>query len=121
MAHIALNYVDRGDPSSWDFETSDFITDGNWHELDLSNIVPEGTKAVCFLTYIIDDIVASHISFRKKGNTNTVNKFVSRTQLANVLMDGNGIVFCDTDRKIEYRTSNTTFSWITLTIRGWYI
>lgn len=116
-----MNYVDRGDPSEFDFTLGDFITDGNWHELDLSSIVPEGTKAVHFRITIQSVNIANYFVFRKKGNINERNKLAVRTQVATVPSDGDGIVSCSVDRKIEYKSTNTTFQALILNVSGWFI
>lgn len=113
-------YVDRGDADDWDFTTVDFITDYNWHELDLSNIVPEGVKTVLLCVLIRDDAINSYIEFRKKGNLYAINRFLTQTQTANIWIADEGIVSCDVNRKIEYQTSNTTFGVINLIVKGWF-
>lgn len=64
MAFISGNtasfeYVDRGDSTNWDFVQTDFIQDGVWHDLDLSSIIPEGTRVVHLLVLVRDDLVGS--------------------------------------------------------------
>lgn len=114
-------YVDRGDPSVFDFTLVDFITDGNWHELDLSSIVPEGATAISFRLTVQSVNIADYFVFRKKGNINERNKLAVRTQVATVPSDGDGIVSCSVDRKIEYRATNTIFQAMILNISGWFI
>ena len=58
-------YVDRGDPSSWDFQEGDLTTDNTWRDLDLSSIVPSGAVAVHLYVLIKDDTANKNIKFRK--------------------------------------------------------
>ena len=114
-------YIDRGDPTGYDFALGDFTTDGNWHDLDLSSIVPAGAKAVVLRVVIQDDAVASVVSFRKNGNANNYSMLTTRTQVADIVLDGNYIVPCDTGRVIEYKTTATTLSLLAVTIIGWFV
>lgn len=113
-------YHDRGDPATVDFETADFTTDNTWRDLDLSAIVPAGAKAVHFWTAIKDDAVSSDMRYRKNGNTSSVNMAQVTTQVANVTRNADITVACDTNRIIEYRGDNLTFTDIVLIVRGWW-
>lgn len=116
----AMTYVDRGDPATWDFVQGDFITDGEWHELDLSSIVPEGVRTIHFIALIRDDIIGSLVQLREKGNVNPYTKFMIRTQTAGMTICGDGIISCDVNRKIEYYATATTWNQIILQVRGWF-
>lgn len=111
-------YNDRGDPAARDFTA--FTTDGNWYDLDLSSIVPVGTKAVNCICVIGDNLVNQIFTFRKKGNSNDIAVATCRTQIANQNIDFNFVVACDTDRVIQYRASNTAWTTNLLTIIGWW-
>ena len=113
-------FYDRGDPSSIDFTLSDFTTDEAWHDLDLSNIVPSGAKAVLLSLLIQDDKTLSWVMFRKNGNINEYNVSTRRTQIIDVFVDADIIVSCDVNRVIEYKTENTTFTRLELKVRGWW-
>jgi hypothetical protein len=112
---------DRGDPSSGDFAVGDLTTDGTWNDLDLSSIVPEDAIAVILNVVVKDaDGVGSNISFRKNGNSNTVNIASVQTQVANLNNDAQRTVFCDTDTKIEYKADDVSWTTISITVSGWY-
>ena len=113
--------IDRGDPSDFDFTLTDFTTDGNWHDLDLSDILPEGAYAVVLFVGIEDDLAGQHISFRKNGNSNEKNWSRCFTQVSNIGIINDLTVFCDPDRKIEYQATNTTWTTINVTIKGWWV
>lgn len=114
-----VNFVDRGDPAAADFTS--FTTDSYWHDLDLSSIVPSGAKAVLLGLELLDDAAGSYFLVRKNGNSNAYNADKIRTQVANISMDGNLIVFVDANRVIEYRAAAVTFSSIEMVVRGWWI
>lgn len=122
-AETYVNYVDRGDPASVDFDEGDLTTTGldEWRDLDLSSIVTAGAKAVVLNVLIVDDATNSQLQFRKNGNSNVNNVFRLRTQVIGHGMQGMGIVSCDTSRVIEYAGSNLTFTSIDITVCGWFI
>jgi hypothetical protein len=112
---------DRGDPADWDFEVGDLTTDAAWNDLDLSGIVDEDAIAVILRVIVQDaDGVESAIAFRKNGNSNVHSSLRVRTQVAGVRNDAQLIVFCDTDRKIEYNASDVTWTAINIAVVGWY-
>lgn len=111
---------DRGDPESADFFAGDLTTDGNWHDLDLREIIPYGATAVYLRISIEDDAAGSVITFRKKGNQNTVNILRMVTQDAGDALHGNGIVFCDANRTIEYMATNTTWTTINIAVTKYF-
>lgn len=119
--YLTRSYVDRGDANNFDWRTESFITDGSWHELDLSGIIPFNTKAVAFHLYLMDDAVSSNILFRTKGNTRSYNIASQRTQAAQVYIAANFIVAPNLGRKIEYQCSDTVFSTIWLSVKGWWL
>lgn len=114
-------YVDRGDPATHDFNLLDLTTDGAWHELDLSPIVPTGTKAVNITFNIRDNLINQILLLRQNGNTKDKNCLLQRTQVANHLITHNGILACDANYKIAYKATNTTWTSITITIMGYFL
>ena len=119
MAHLSLYYIDRGDPSSYDFNETDFTTDLQWHDLDLSSIVPEGAKLVHIRVRLACFDLAG-LQFRKKGNNNGINTAIMKLQVANIFYYEDLFVACDSDRKIQYLASNVTWDNLDVTIRGWF-
>jgi len=117
-----IGYVDRGDPSAWDWEVGDFTTDGTWRDLDCSPIVNNSNAiAIRFVLYLLDDAVTSAFLLRKNGNSN-LNVFDGRyTQVANVPLIANLIVACDGNQVVEYWGSNLAFTTLGLTVAGWWL
>jgi hypothetical protein len=116
-----LIYVDRGDPSSSDFTEDDLTTDGDWHELDLSSIIPAGAFLAHIISAIEDTSVNLYMQFQETGNTNNLNVLAVKTYVSGIYSDLTGLVLLDSDRKCEYRFSNTTINNIIIAIRGWFI
>jgi len=114
-------FVDRGDPASEDFTVGDFTTDYTWRDLSLSAIVPAGAKAVLLRAAVRDNLVNQIFEFRKNGNTNDRVRALIRTQVADISNDLDLICACDEDRIVEYRGLNTTFTVISVVVKGWWI
>jgi len=116
-----INYVDRGDPVAADKIVGDFTTDGGWHTLDLSAIVPAGATVIHLRIRIKDDLTQTHLHLQKNGNTGATNVLIAETLVANVDHHFSGFVSCDTDRKLSYHATNTTITTLSLYVRGWFI
>lgn len=114
-------FVDRGDPVTWDFTLSNFITDGNWNDLDLSAIVPAGAIAVALHVQLNDDTLATKILIAKKGLINFVNLAICRIIVAAVTEDLDIITFLDSNRKLTYNATNTTWTALSVVVKGWWI
>jgi len=116
-------FIDRGDPSAFDFTLSGtpLTTDGTWRDLDLSSIVPAGAKLVLFIVYILDDAANSAFGIRKNGNSNAFNSGFCRTQVANIPNYIDMLVPCDTNRVVEYFATSLTWSDIGITVKGWWV
>ena len=117
----ALDYADRGDPSSHDFTTGDFTKDSAWHDLDLSGIIAENAVAVILRIDLINSSVTHSISVRKKGNSNTKNLGAIFANVSNVPITGHFIVAVDNNRKVEYMSSTTGWGTINITVVGWFV
>lgn len=115
-----VNYVDRGDPSAVDFATAAFTCDNTWRDLDLSSVVPAGAKAVLLRVAVTDATVTTYFRVRKNGNTNALANPTIRVQVADVTIEGEFLVACDTNRVIEYLGS-AAFDDIAIVILGWLI
>lgn len=114
-------FEDRGDPADPDFILSGLTTDGTWHDLDCSSVVPAGAVGIVIRATVNDNATNSYLNFRKNGNSNTAAIITVRTQVADVPADGNAIVPCDSNRIIEYQAANTTFTSIAIVIIGWFL
>lgn len=112
---------DRGDPAAADFTlATPLTTDGAYHDLDLSSIVPAGAKMVCLRVLVEDNAAGSYVRFRKNGNTNDLNYGEIYTQVSGVLNSADIIVACDVNRVIEYKATSTTFTGISITVKAWW-
>jgi hypothetical protein len=115
------SFVDRGDPEFYDWEGDALISDGDWHELDCSSIVPEGTKAILFRVACRATTIAEYIIMRKKGNINYCNIGELHPYAANTWATAEMIIACDTNKKVEYAFSVATWTGKQLTVAGWWL
>ncbi len=113
-------FHDRGDPSGFDFSQGDLITDGNWYDLDLSSIVPVGTKTILLRVDMRDTGVQLEFRLRENGNSNIFNMSAIFNQVSNFWVQQDMIVSCDSNRIIEYWATNTTFDNIDIVVSGWW-
>ena len=113
-------FYGRGDIAAVDFSLSSLTTDGAYHNLDLSLIIPNGTVAVLLRVALVDDAAGSYILFRKKGDANAHRAMVVRSQVANVWTDADGIMPIGESKKLEYKASNLTFSDMLIVVKGWW-
>jgi len=119
--YLKSSYIDRGDPFITDFEAGDLTTDGQWHDLDLSAIVPAGAKAVVFRVYVMNTTAMSDFRMRKNGNSNAKNTSELYTQVGNIVYTADMIVSPDTNRIIEYTAFLFGWTTLSLTIKGWWL
>lgn len=118
---IPPTFIDRGDPAIHDFGREDLNIDFNWHDLNLSTIVPKEAKAVTLFTYIIALEPGSNIWFRKKSNTHTQNISRTETQIDGRGISSDHIIACDENQIIQYRIAAATWSTLTITVKGWWL
>jgi len=120
MKGLIQMFVDRGDPTAYDYAKEDLTIDGAWHDLNLSALVPAGAKAVLLIGHLEGAAVDWKINFRKKGNTNEVNHCDMETIRAGVTRHRSSIVALDANRVIQYNADNQAWTALDLAIRGWW-
>jgi len=116
-----INYVDRGDPSAFDWQVGNLTTDNLWHDLDCGAIVPAGAVAIQFRLDIQDDDPDSNIQMRKKGNAYGYACWIVRVRIAASKFSTYGVVFCDASRVVEYKTKDTIYDVISIVVLGWFV
>lgn len=121
QGYLTTSFVDRGDPAGPDFGTGDIIADDTWRELDLSGIVPANTKAILFLCRVKNIDTGVWLYFRKAGNSNEENTSRAVTQVSNVWRYIDRVCPISDDRKIEYKSSVTTWLFVRITVKGWWL
>lgn len=117
----AYGYFDRGDPAVNDFEKFDFTRDTNWHALDLSSIVPADAVAIAFYARLRSPQVGRAIQLRRHGNVNAIVRSIAAVQVANANYWTDMFAACDSDRKIDYKTSADPWTTIDFAVKGWWL
>jgi len=120
MKGIFSMFVNRGDPSSFDFTLSDFIADDDWHELNLSAVIPTSAHAVLVELEVKATAAGREIIFKNYGNTNAYNIAVGKTQVPNISHIREFTMPVDSDRKMEYFADSAGFSVLNFTVKGWW-
>lgn len=121
QGYLLTSFVDRGDPAAYDFTKLTLTSDGTWHVMDLSAIVPAGAKAVTLRSDLWNADVGIHLRMRTLGNTNLYNVSSAITQVAGIIIYNDHIIPLDTDRKIEYIMPSTTWIAVNITVKGWWL
>ncbi len=112
-------FVDRGDPSAYDFTS--LTADETWRDLDLSSIVPEDATAVLLRTLFRSGSAADTAQFRENGNSNTINVERMPLGFANSDVYRTAVVAVDSNRIIEYWLTNTTWTTTSIGVAGWWL
>lgn len=121
QGYLTTSYVYRGDPAAPDFNQTNFTRDFFFHTLSLASIVPAGASAVELVASVMGNGVGLFFEFRRKGQTNTANICIQRTQVAMVTnYIPSVIVPLDANRDIEYALSATVLT-CTCTVKGWWL
>lgn len=118
---LGYEYVPRA-VEARDFETGAFTADGTWKVdgLDLSGIVPAGAVAVQLSIVVKDDAANSEFTVRKNA-THDINDLFALTHVANIAEFPSGVIMIDSDRLLDYRASNLVWTYIYVTVMGWFI
>ena len=116
-----IGFVDRGNLAANDFDQTGLTTNGVWQDLDLSSIIPVGTKSVYLRVLILDDVANSYLFLKNKDYADDVNSVGLYTPAANIGVIGTYQITVDSNRKIQYLGANLTFTSINITVVGWWL
>jgi len=118
--HALYGYHDRGDPVSFDWQWPALTADNNWHDLNLSGIVPAGALLVLFSVFHRASATSARFLMRQNGNYNEFNVASLRSQNANILQDTHFLVSPDANGIVEYRIVPFGTDYLRLTVLGWF-
>ena len=114
-------FVDRVEEGGYDKLVADFTKDDNWHELDLSGIIPKNATWIFFTIIIGSADDTAEVYFREVGGTAGNYRGRQYVQVANKPIVLTSYIPITNAGKIEYRVSNVTWTYLHLTVRGWFI
>ena len=114
-------YVDRGDLPGWDFGVATLTIDGNWHELDLTNVIGE-VAATRVLVRVAISAPGPGYSFwlRQGDNTSNVNASALRSQVAGQYTEHETQIQLPGTQHIAYLGSAGTTDAL-LVVRGYWM
>jgi len=118
--YLTSTYVHRGDPDDYDVVEGDMVDDNNWHELDLSAIVPEGAKAVHLVVMTMFGAVGRGLFLRNTSQIQPYNAAYCISTVGSVLQYFDITQSLDVNRKIDYKIEPTNI-FILITVRGWWL
>jgi len=116
-----IQYHSRGDPATFDFNQAVLSTDGDWHDLDLSAIIPTGRPLVNLYVVINDSVVGASIKFRSKDITNLINIELVNILIADQDTHYSVMVQADAAGLISYWGSAIAFTKIDIGVCGWFV
>jgi len=114
-------FVDRGDPDAYDFIVGNLFTDGGWHDLDLSSIIPKTSKLVILRVVAVIATADKYFEFKKKGVTNNKNTSCGYISVASIPCTLDVSVAPNNNGVIEYIFAGGTWLAVNITVAGWFI
>ena len=116
-------FVRRVAGSNYDKVIGDFVTDGNWHTLDLSAILPAAAygKQVQLRISLLDDAAGTVVQFQKPGEANHRDAARIATQAINIETYQDIHIICSDTGTIGYNATNKTIIGIWLVVSGYCV
>lgn len=118
-----VNYVDRGDTGSYDFEIGDLTMDGTYRDLDISGIIPAGTVAVELAVGVTPTTLPAQLLIRQKGYTGNRNFWIVKCLVATLTHENRFFVTPNSNRLLEYHGTSLGGGWtnVNIVVCGWII
>lgn len=113
-----LEWTSQGDIAAADFTKADLTLDASWHDLDLSDKIPAGTKLVLMQVVVSTTAAGKSIYFRKKGNANAYNLAEARAVTTAAYNTYDLWAEPDEDGILEYKAVVATWNLCSIMIRG---
>ena len=109
----------RGNMVLPDFASGNLTLDGAWYDLDLSNIVPVGTKFVQLQVGLTGPELGKEIRFREKGQTG--DPVTHRLNIAALAIPAFSRFWIGIDnaRKLEYYSGAVALVQCDITVVAW--
>jgi len=115
-----IQWLDRGDIASVDFNISTLTADGDWHDLDISAIVGTGEKLVVIESNLKDNAGGKEMLVRTKGNVNEINISPCGTIKADKTCSRNLLLSTNENGVVQYKIESGIWEITDLTVRGWF-
>jgi len=108
----------RPDAESYDFTQSAFTKDYEYHDLDLSQKMPSGTILVLIWGAFKSSTANAEFSIAPEGYSGTYKKSIRFISVADIAVNIDCLMPVFSGRKIQYRCSAVTYTYINLNIVG---
>lgn len=115
-----LTYHDRGDLERADFTKTNFTKDNNWHDLDLSALIPAGVRLVKVKALVSHPAPEQRVVYRGKGHSGDWNSLVCLAFNANTPFYYMSLFWLDENGVLEYKATSETFSALSFAVLGWF-
>lgn len=104
------------DSAAADWVVGDFICNGIWHDLDISDQVPVTCTEAWFKVFLSDDVIDRVFGFRKDGFSNTNAGFFIKNRVAaksdTVILGPISVI----NQTVEYYATNAIITQIDVTL-----
>ena len=115
-----LRYVNRGDPSDFDWDETTLVDDDVKHTLDLSAIVPANAQLVHLRLLAGCPTVDKQFKVMKTGITYDYNSAALYIANAYEFVDRGAFVDC-VGQQIDYKIQPAEWSSLGIIILGWFV
>lgn len=113
-------YIDRGDVAAVDFPVTDFVTDGNWHDLDLSAKIGKGVKLVRFYFFAFSEMGIVILELKQGGNANDFNIDALQAPEQGVPLRGSVTASTNAAGIVQYKLPDITYIYLFANIQGYF-
>lgn len=116
--------MDRGDTTTYDWTITDLVLDGNWHTLDCSTKVPQGTRLIQFKVSLSADAAGLYFRLTKNGAAATTINSLALGSIVDTHEDssvhgqpvyGYASIPCDENLCVQYK-GDVSASWTSVGI-----
>lgn len=119
--NAGVKFVHSGNPDGYDYTTEDFTINSMFHDLDLTDKIPENTKLVLLRVRFKSATLVNFLEFQRKGDYYHTNVSSLYSLVANKFTCGDMWVQPDENRVIEYAVSIGSDPVINVCIGGWFV
>jgi hypothetical protein len=116
-------YPRTPEATDWDFENGDFVNDTNWNNIDVSSIVPIGTRKVQASIFVKDNLSGSTMDIKEVALIGTYQFSRVSSVIANIEQPEQHELFLDRSREfqVKFNPQPSLWTYVRLVIIGWYV
>lgn len=110
--------TNRGDAAASDWLFADLTIDNNWHNLNMTSVIPAGVHIVYCHVRIKSNLINRPFEIKTGGFVNNFNRSRMRTLIAGVPNDGDWDVFPNSNGIVQYK-GNPFLTDVQIVVKGW--